>query len=697
MKNGSILLDTGVLAVAMLALVGLSGAVAVIPDFGGGLERHSVGRAPPARERPVATTPASPSGTGPLRPPLAPPAPKSQVSPHTPQPASDPAPVPFDVLDVRELGLTTAQRYVLASIEGVVNKDGPRVYVVDSTASAEWLPILNATPYHGTLVPLTSFADVVARYVDAGYFHGVVTFNGADPTEANIASPLSGIHRALLVPARVLPALTASLPGYFSTSAGAVPRPADKTATMVPVIDSATNPAPGPAAAPALPLPVLVNVTAALEGRTSRVARYQYALDHYYPLANHSAFALFGGGAPKNLRSFIIANNLFTLWQPLYVHTDVPNDWGAPSLDPDPPAERAFFEAFLAATPPNIPIYGYMWPDGANEGVVIRLISAANKFLIPSDWIENLPFLDQMRLPTNATLAPPPPETPARALASKTYVTAVWSDGDNIQYVYGFMKQVLWDADDVAHGAVPTGWTVNPSLVDLAPMVLKYYYDSATPHDCFVAGLSGKGYCKMDYFTNATVREQFLQESQALYDRANLTVARVWQLETSAGPVTRQLRVRGIFDGYGGARRYRAPRVVNDVPIVQSIGVGGDDGNATIDFVRDLQVVNPARPLFVYLHLHCWTCRTALWTAIARALADEAGVEIVRPDEFMGLLRQWTPPASPGVGPGVHLALALAGVGVVVGVYGRTRRSGPRPTPSRERAAVTGSTREVSP
>ncbi|MHA1734370.1 MAG: GxGYxYP domain-containing protein [Promethearchaeota archaeon] len=505
----------------------------------------------------------------------------------------------FDVVDVRTLNLTKYQRYVLSSVEGVVNKDASRLYLVVSDTSSKWLEYLNSTssgPYSGVELAFDNLSALVDHYQSLGYFQGVVTFDGDDPDEANLASPLAGVYRSLLVPSQVY--------GEFGGS-----------------------------------LPVVTNVTAALADCPSRVAKYRYALEHYYPICNQSAFALFGGDSPGNLRGFIVANDLFTLWQPLYVPTDVPNGWGAPSLDPDPAEERQLFEEFLADTPADSPVFGYMWPDGANEGVVIKLISEANKYLIPADWVENLPFLDHMELPAGYEFAqnrsaPTPP------LENKVYVAGVWSDGDNIQYVYGFMRNVLWDSADVPHGQVPTGWTVNPSLYELAPYVLKYFYETATPNDYFLGGLSGKGYCKMDYFTDAGARAKFLTESQELYDLTDITDARIWQLEGSAAEVTRFTNVTGIYDGYGGPFQYQQPRVVGGTPIIMSVGVS-NDSSAPVEFVRHLSTVNPQRPLFVFFHLHCWTCTTAIWTRVAHDLQGLAGVEVVRPDVLSQLVQEW--------------------------------------------------------
>ncbi len=47
---------------------------------------------------------------------------------------------------------------------------------------------------------------------------------------------------------------------------------------------------------------------------------------------------------------------------------------------------------------------------------------------------------------------------------------------------------------DPARGRVPLGWAFDPNLADRAPQAMAYAYAHATPHDFFIAGDSGAGY-----------------------------------------------------------------------------------------------------------------------------------------------------------------------------------------------------------
>lgn len=540
----------------------------------------------------------------------------------------------YEVVDIRSMGLDKYEQYVLASIEGIVNKNESRLFVIDSDYSADWSTILNASPYQGNLTTFSNFSELIVNYMS--YFTGAVVFDGDDPDEANLASPLCGVHDCLLVPNQIY----SQIPGTPS---------------------------------------IIVNVTADLQGLSNRVQRYNWALQNYYPSCNQTAFAMHDGAVPRVLRNFIISESLFTFWMVLYVHTDVPLDWGGSPLDPDPEVDRQVFEAFLNARPSNTVVYGYMWPDGSNEGVVIRLISEANCYLIAATYIENFPFLSRMVLPENYTFTQYRPETYPK-LENKVYITGIWSDGDNIQYMYNYMKPQLWDGGGgEGHGAIPTGWTVNPSSITLMPYVLKYYYENATVNDCFVGGLSGKGYCKYDYFTSQSFLEQFVEESNELYTLTDITEGRVWMLEETGNYVTSHTVLKGIFDGYGGGLRLEEPQLVNGVPIIKSMYVQ-DDISSHVNFIDMVRHFTPGNPQFYFFHLHCWTCNTTTWNSLARQLDAMDNVEVVRPDVLVQLMRQWErkSPMVPQVLINIGFIAGLLCVGIILRRQEKNRAKHPR-------------------
>jgi hypothetical protein len=534
-----------------------------------------------------------------------------------PQQMSEPEEFKFDIIDIRAKVVSFDERLLLSSMEGIVNRNQSKLFLYYSEASTVWLEYLNTTRYRGYNFTFNVLTEVIDRY--GSFFAGVVSFDSQSYDEINLATPLAGIYNALLVPNSLYSTFRTWYPAQY---------------------------------------PLIRNISQDLLGKITRVDRYEWAFEHYYPLCNQSAVCLYAGDIAQYMRSFIVKNNLFTLWRVLYVHTDIPLEWGQPALDPDPDEELAFFEQFLADIPVNIPVYGYMWADGANEGEVMRRISAANKYLIAADFFENLPFFSSMQLPDGYKFEQYRPST-YRTLENKIYISGIWSDGDNIQYVYNYMRPYLWTASTPNAGNVPTGWTLNPSLYHLAPYVARFYYENATRNDYFIGGLSGKGYTKMDYYTDQAVMVQFLKESQVLWDLMDMRESRIWQLEKTAQKVVETVDLEGIFDGYLGSLKYMKPRIVDGIPIIKSVGVTGSP-DAALEFIQRIRQLNPIRPQFYFFHLHCWLFTAEMWQTLATELTKIDGVVLVRPDELSNLMQQWN-------GWGNELYFWGLGAGLILG------------------------------
>ncbi len=533
------------------------------------------------------------------------------LSPHAPLVASHaggqpgigtPAIVPsdgtnnFTVIDIRGNNFSLAERYLLASIDGLVNKNGTNLFIIESPIDAFWLDYINGSGmYSGQL---QSFAGLLAM-VDhfKAYFDGIIVFDKDDPDQANIATPLCGANKSLLVDHDIY----AAVKGVFDA-------------------------------------PVTYNMTKIVTDNAlaNRTAKYTYAFDNFYPLANQSALAYYAEDAPHHARSFYIANDIFTLWRVLYVHS-APD---AGDRDPDPQDQLDLVARILDETPINIPIYGYPWPDGGNEGAAVTQISRRGKYVIANDWAFNLPFYAQMHLPAGYTFNQSRPAT-LPALQNKVYVTGLWSDGDNIQFVFNFMKFTLWDKRQP--GTIPTGWTISSSCYRLMPWVMKWFYESASATDYFVAALSGKGYMYPEEMNDAML-QAYYTDTRPLLDLTDLHEVQTMNIGNKAETVAGILgdKVNIIFDGYGGSS-YEFPEVHHGTPVLHSLTITLRSNNTEEQFrnVVGLKTAAMFQPVFVFFNIHCWSGEDdpLFWNKFAARL-QAAGVEVVRPDVLAQLARQ---------------------------------------------------------
>ena len=201
------------------------------------------------------------------------------------------------------------------------------------------------------------------------------------------------------------------------------------------------------------------------------------------------------------LRDYLIMGNVFTFNLDPFPITRIPFlSHLFPSLN-----EHDLFKKLLENTKSNIGILGF-WTNQSMANILssmmkfvkkdaeypwteyffVKLVSSYGNFVVPSSEIENLSLFSYSE-PFQLKQA----VSNAKYDSEKKYLTFVFSDGDNLGYVNDQMHK-LWN--DENRGKIALGWSMSPSLVDVAPSIIKYYYATATPKDRIVASPSGIGY-----------------------------------------------------------------------------------------------------------------------------------------------------------------------------------------------------------
>ena len=191
--------------------------------------------------------------------------------------------------------------------------------------------------------------------------------------------------------------------------------------------------------------------------------------------------------------------------------------------------DRAVYERFLADMEPGKAIC-MGWYTEERSG-----ITTATSFglsTVPGDLFCNYTVYAQDK-PIHYR-----PEVDLPALENKIYCAPFISDGDNVQYIQRFMRK-YWDNYRDSRGKSCINWTVSPSLVDIAPDILNYYYDTATDKDCFVSGPSGLGYAMAvntlaeeieakNYVRDDECYAEYVKLSNRYCKRAGLSAITVW-------------------------------------------------------------------------------------------------------------------------------------------------------------------------
>ncbi len=227
------------------------------------------------------------------------------------------------------------------------------------------------------------------------------------------------------------------------------------------------------------------------------------------------------------------------------------------------------------------------------------------------------------------------------------YVTFLVSDGDNIAFnLWGL--QSYFDHD--LHGQFPVGYTISPSLYDLAPSVLCWYYEHSKEGDYFVAGPSGSSYIFPSKMSDADL-DDYLSKLNTSVDKSGLNICNVLDqnIMDNARVYNKYLAQPNIdaifYTGYGEKGDGRIKFSDNGKPIIEQRNVlwEGLSSNRGEEAVIISQINSrPANPHsvdgYTFVFVHCWTKDQKNIKKVIDGLNEN--VRVVAIDEFVQLVKQ---------------------------------------------------------
>ncbi len=527
------------------------------------------------------------------------------------------APEHLDVYDIRNTSYDI--QLSVTTMTGLINRQQPEVYLLNSSDAAFWL---NQVFAHIPHVISAAKDEAVLETLLNGYRNrvaGLIIYDPGFIDSVNVATSLAGQKDCIVVS----PALAETLQGSPHQ------------------------------------LPVVADL------RTyqwkSRVQAYLWAESNLLKNATPNLVAGLDPTIPGALRSLLVATRTFVYWLDARdILPDVKNGWIS---------ERSLMERILKAFAPGTVHLGWY----VNETLGVRLTSEAALPMLASDYFCNLevwtsiqnvgaglaPALLEAPTMPEATArpatpaqpevsaqptaiamptAPVPPTPPAQP--SKTYVSFTMSDGDNLQYDQHRMAQ-LWQ--DPVRGTIPIGWTISPTLVRVAPALAAYYTRMATPNDELVVGPSGAGYILPSCWPAAYL-PAFLQLTGQLMQAMNLNVIEVLDtgLLFSQAFIDQNLQqefvkalapfgIRGVLSGSGQARS--SWKNVSGVPIIQNLGLADSVAKA-INMVRNA-TLRTGNSQFLNVYIVAWTVTPSDLKQIIQQLGSE--YEVVTPGKLLAL------------------------------------------------------------
>ncbi|HEX2980126.1 MAG TPA: hypothetical protein VHO48_07670 [Anaerolineaceae bacterium] len=266
-------------------------------------------------------------------------------------------------------------------------------------------------------------------------------------------------------------------------------------------------------------------------------------------------------------------------------------------------------------------------------------LSANGLRLVPCHLAANFSFHSQV--PCETPFPPDAHESAEVALEKdKTYLTITLSDGDQLMMM-STGELGSWRMPE--RGQVAFNWEIQPLLVELAPALLKHYVATRTPNDYLIPGPSGAGYVIPSLVPHL---ERYLAETARVCGKAGVHVL----TEYIADPPQRVIRQYGQMPGEwigflaGYAHFGRLPFqptggrffAANDWPPVDQIPASCDQ---VFEGVRRLIDAPGPRPRFIGVHLFAYRTTIADVAAFAQTL-NPACVEIVRADRFLKLCQK---------------------------------------------------------
>jgi len=310
--------------------------------------------------------------------------------------------------------------------------------------------------------------------------------------------------------------------------------------------------------------------------------------------------------------------------------------------DCDPLASLRCASEILAAYPPNIPVIGAF--GGIYEMASVTLFSEYGKFTIPCSGEMNLSFHTGYEPETKTQPLAPEPQLD-RALV---YWCVNMSDGDNINvWRSHHLRRGTWTSP--ARGSTPVGWSQAPCLREWQPGVYRYYLDSATENDEFIAAVSGAGYCHPEVLGiaygetaraecvrmfGARTREMMRGAGQRVVHTMLHSPCGATSPATLAEIAGDDGTILGILEGYGKkATEYgEANYTVGGGTVVLRSMTSGP-GAALAEEIR--AATPKTRPAFIHAFCANWTTDIETIAATADELGE--GYRLVLPSQLVRL------------------------------------------------------------
>jgi hypothetical protein len=279
----------------------------------------------------------------------------------------------------------------------------------------------------------------------------------------------------------------------------------------------------------------------------------------------------------------------------------------------DTSAELEEIKALFAKMPLHSVVRGFWWHGdgmGIDETPGVSLSSQFGKVTIVSDLLPNLSVFSGVPLQNLKQKQQAPPPVLQK---DKIYIAITMSDGDNLVTWRRYFRDYF---NDPLHGTFPVGWGMAPTLIDVAPTWAQWYYDKATPNDEFICDVSGVGYIyPPDWVTtlNKSNRQKawisFYDWTQNYMERMDMKALRLMNVADEdiahVGKITP--RVKFLMPDYGWRDEHTYAELTYTLPTGQPVFRAISYDGSPAKMANDIRTrIGTTRPAFANVFIWNW-------------------------------------------------------------------------------------------
>ncbi|WP_165226604.1 GxGYxYP domain-containing protein [Aquisphaera insulae] len=198
------------------------------------------------------------------------------------------------------------------------------------------------------------------------------------------------------------------------------------------------------------------------------------------------------------------------------------------------------------------------------------------------------------------------------SLSNTSYLAFFMADYDSTMPLYEILPP-RWDAPE--RGKLPLAWGINPNLLETYPDIIAHYYATATPNDTFTSDASAAGYMNPNRIRPDQL-PLFVEHNRRLFREAGMTIAPMvldWdQPSPAVKDAFREFSPDGfatiVMDLHGKGGKPPAPQLWKGMPVTELISEPWDftQSAGAADMIHARLAKRPAGAPAFFLNRVVW-------------------------------------------------------------------------------------------